>query len=296
MAKKIQRLAGFVALWVWWVASHSTFAVAPCTDVVEQTDLVQQDDFFGKNAQSTLHIGIKSWVKGAKNVIASHWAMGAEIAIGPVIEWHPINGIGLQTGLLYSYNYFFTVDASIDAKKLLDRSLLSFGGRFIEKTNALSAKNDGYIVHANLAIIDFHAISLPLFFRLYPEKSRKFVCYGGPRLILVFPGLEKKQYCPIHVNTASVKHILYNVLYKGKEVADRSGITQEDIEALAKKGLVDIYHSIFKINPDSAQTKSLNRFWNWSLAWDFGFEFRGNSGIVIGMNGLGIVLGYDCVK
>lgn len=290
MVKKIRRFAIFITLCVSWLAYGSTFAATPCTDVVEQ------NNFFGKKKQSTLHIGIKSWAQGTKKVIANHWAIGGQIAIGPVIEWQPFNGIGFQTGLLYSYNCFFTVDASIDSKKLLDRSFFSFGRRFIDKINVLSAQNEGYIVHTNLATIEFHAINLPLLLRLYPEKSRRLVCYAGPCLILVFPGLVRKQYCPVHINTASVKNILYDVLKQGKDIADQSGITPQDINNLVNYGLLEIYHSIFKINHNSPQTKSINTFWNWSLDWDFGFEFKGSSGIVIGMNGLGLVLGYDFLK
>lgn len=286
------KFALLVGLCTWFIGHHPTFAIAPCTD------LVQQNGFFGKNAQSILHIGIKSWAKGTKKIIEKHWAIGSEMAIGPVVEWHPFNGTGFQTGLFYSYNCFFTVDFSVDRKRLLDTSLFSFGRRIIHAVNSLSAKDKGYIMHAGLDRIAFHAISLPLFFRLYPEKSRKLVCYGGPRFILVCSGLQKKQYYSVHIDTSIIKNIFYDTLIKrGNDIVNQRDVTVRDIQDIAKQGLLDIYHSIFRIKPDRAETQPFsNKLCIWDLGWDFGFEFRGDSGVVIGMNGLGLVLAYDFVK
>lgn len=286
--KRIQTFAWLVGLWIGWVGHYPTFAVEPCTD------LVQQNDFFGKNAQSVLHIGIKSWAKGTKKIIEKHWAIGSEIAIGPVVEWHPFNGIGFQTGLFYNYNCLFTVDFSVDRKRLLDTSLFSFGYRVIDVINSLSAKDEGYIVHAGLGSIAFHAMSLPLFFRLYPEKSRKLICYGGLRFILIFPDLQKKQYCSVHIDTSIIKNTFYGALKRGSDIANQRNVTVQDIQDIARQGLSNMYHSIFRIKPDRAETQPLsNKLCIWDLGWDFGFEFRGDSGIVIGINGLGLVLGYD---
>ncbi|WP_419241396.1 hypothetical protein [Cardinium endosymbiont of Nabis limbatus] len=291
MIKKIQTFSLFVGLSLWLVGHHPAFAESSCTD------LVPQNNFFSKNEHSILNFGIKGWAKGTKKTIQKHWAIGGEMAVGPVIEWHPLNGIGIQTGLLYSYNAFYTVDFSIDRKRLLDTGLLAFWSRLGKEINALSAKNEGYVVHAALVNIQFHAITIPLFFRFYPEKSRKWVCYGGPRLILIFFDLKRKQYCPVCINTSIIKGILYNLLTLGKCIADQRSITGRDIQDLTKRGLYEICCSTFKINSDSDQNSLPNhKVWHWDFGWDFGIEFRGSSGIVIGMNGLGLVLGYDFVR
>ncbi|MEF2228928.1 MAG: hypothetical protein V3581_02730 [Candidatus Cardinium sp.] len=288
MVKKREAVAFLFGLWIGLVSHHPAVALESCTD------LVQQDGFFDKKTKSILHIGIKSWVKGTKKIIEKHWTIGGEVAIGPVVEWHPLHGVGLQTGLCYSYSCFFTIEFSVDRKKLLDTSLFSFGPRVINEINALSTKDEGYITHAGLDHIQFHAISFPLFLRLYPEKSRKLVCYVGPRFLLILPGLAKKQYCPVHVDTAVLKGILYDVLKQGKYISDQRSVTIQDIQNIAEQGLLEMYHSIFGIRPDRSFNQSIACYWDWS--WDFGFEFRGSSGFIIGINGLGFVLGYDFVK
>ncbi|WP_342265463.1 hypothetical protein [Cardinium endosymbiont of Philonthus spinipes] len=291
MVKKIERFTLLVGLWIGWVGHHAVLAIEP------STDLAAQNNFFGKNGRSSFHIGIKGWVKGTKKVIEQHWALGGELAIGPLVEWHPLNGIALQTGLLYSYNYFFTIDFSVDRKKLLDAGLYSFGHRLIAAINGLSAKKEGYIAHTGLDSIAFHAISLPLFIRFYPEKSRKLVCYGGPRFLLLCAGIDRRKHCPIHIDTSIIKNIFYDALKNGKAIADERGITVQDIQNIAQGGVFDIYHSIFNIKPDRVQNELLpNQVYIWDLIWDFGVEFRGSSGLMIGVNGLGIVLGYDFIN
>lgn len=291
MAKKIQTFGWLIGWWIWLVSYYPALATTPCVD------LIQQDDFWGKNKQSILHIDIKSWAQYTKKVIKQHWAIGSEVAIGPVLEWRPLNGIGLQTGLCYSYNCFFTINFSVDREELLDPSPFKFGYRFMDKIHALSAKHEGYTAHAALGNIQFHAISLPLFFRFYPEKSRKLVCYGGPRLIWILPSLRKKQYCPVYIDTSSIKNILYDGLITGKDIANQRSLTFQDIKNITEQGLLKIYHSIFKVHPDSAQPQILsNRLFNWDWVLDFGLEFRGASGFIVGINGLGLVLGYGFVK
>lgn len=119
MAKKLQTFALHVGLWVWLVSYSPVFALEPCTDSLKE------NNFFQKNQQHILDIGAKSWIRGSKKNIEKQWAIGTEVAIGPSIEWHPLNGIGFQTGLFYSYNSFFTVNFSVDHKGVFDPSLLS---------------------------------------------------------------------------------------------------------------------------------------------------------------------------
>ncbi|MGI2257297.1 hypothetical protein ACRRVD_01865 [Candidatus Cardinium hertigii] len=288
-AKKVQACGWFIAWWIGVVSHHLTFAA---------THLVQKNNFFDKNQSSILRIGIVAWAKCTKRVIQKHWTIGREIAIGPVVEWHPLNGIALQTGLFYSHNSFYTVDFSLDHKKQSNPDIFTFSRGCIEVlSKALSNPYQGYTVHLAFDNIQFHAISIPLFLRLYPEKSRRWICYGGPRLICMLPVIKKRQYCPVHVDTFIIKDILYDSLIEYRDLANEGYLTFDFIREIAQKGLSKLHSSIFKINPNSAAPQPIsNQQFNWDLVWNFGIEFRGRSGLVIGINGLGFILGYHFVK
>ncbi|MGI2298650.1 hypothetical protein ACRRVB_02535 [Candidatus Cardinium hertigii] len=291
-AKKVEIFGLFIAWWIGFLSHHLTFATT------SHANLGQKNDFFDKNESSIVHIGIIGWGKYTKKNIQQHWAVGREIAIGPVVEWHPFNGIGLQIGLLYSHNSFYTVDFSLDRKKLSDPDLFSFGRRFINiLSKALSHPYQGYTMHVALGNIQFHAISIPLFLRLYPEKSRRWICYGGPRLICLLPGIEKKQYCPVHVDTSVIKDILYDSLIEYRDLANEGELMFDAIPGIAQHGLSKLRSAILKIDPNNTRPQLLsNQQFHWDLVWNFGLEFRGRSGLVIGINGLGLVLGYDFIK
>ncbi len=301
MVTKIQISVMLVALCTFFVTHHSASPIMPSTTPVEQS--VQKNDFFGKQAEFFLPFGIKAWAKVDKKVIQNRWALGGEIAIGPVMEWHPLNGIGIQIGLLYSYNAFFTVCFSLDRKRFLDTSLSSFGTRVLNAINALSAKGEGYIAHGGLEHIAFHAINIPLFFELYPEKSLRLVCYGGPRFLLTLSNLAIKEFCPVYIDTSNIKKILFEALDRAKNLDPDSSTTLDDITNIAEDGLLQIYRCIFNLNvhphyhPYPGQNQLLHKKQRyWDIVWDFGLEFRAKSGFVIGMNGLGVVLGYRYVR
>ncbi|MGI2299266.1 hypothetical protein ACRRVC_01070 [Candidatus Cardinium hertigii] len=291
-AKKVQTFGRLIGWWIGLVSHYLTFATTPGQNII------QNNDFLDKTQSSILHIGIIAWAKCTKKVIQKHWAVGREIAVGPVVEWHPLNGIGLQIGLLYSHNSFYTVDFSLDRQKVLDPDLFSFGRRVINiLSKALSHPYQGYTVHLAFANIQFHAISIPLFLRLYPEKSRRWICYGGPRLICLLPVIEKTQYCPVHVDTSIIKDILYDSLIEYRDLANEEALTFDAIPGIAQNGLSKLRSAILKIDPNSARPQSFsNEQLHWDLVWNFGLEFRGRSGLVIGINGLGFVLGYEFVK
>ncbi|MGI2261781.1 hypothetical protein ACRRVA_00420 [Candidatus Cardinium hertigii] len=290
-AKKVQTFGRLVAWWIGWVSHHLTFATTP------HGNLGQKNDFLDKNQSSIFHIGIVTWAKCTKKVIQAHWAVGSEIGLGPVVEWNPLNGIGLQTGLFYSYNSFYTVNFLLDRKQECNPDIFAFGHRCIKVLSAaLSHPYQGYTLHIACGNIEFHAISIPLFLRLYPEKSRRWICYGGPRLICMLPIIKKAEYCPIHVDTSQIKDILYNRLEQCPGLGEEDNLLYS-IEEIIQDVLSQLHSSILTIHPNNAGPQPIrNQQVNWDLVWDFGIEFRGKSGLILGINGLGVVLGYEFLK
>jgi len=290
-AKKVQAFYRLVAWWIGFISHGVTFATTP------HANLVQKNDFLDKSHASIFHIDIVTWVKYTKKVIEKHWALGTEMAIGSVVEWKPLNRVGLQTGLFYSYNSFYTVDFSLDRKNELNPDVFAFWRGCIKTLSAaLSRPYQGYTVHVALGNIQFHAISIPLFLRLYLEKSHRWVCYGGPRLICMLPVIKKTEHCPVHIDTSQIKDICYNNAVKYYDLAGEGNLFYF-IETIAKSLFSDLLSSILRIHPNNAHSKPINdKQFNWDLVWDFGIEFRGKSGLIVGINGLGIVLGYEFLK
>ncbi|ROT47329.1 hypothetical protein [Candidatus Cardinium hertigii] len=260
--KKIQKIAACVMLLASLLSHEPNFAI-------EEPNLSpdEENSFFAKNKECPWYFGLKGWGKLKQQAIENDWGVGIESGIGPFVEWHPLNGMGIQTGLLYSYHYLLPV-----VQVMLDKERLLGTGLWPIKDNAAdmlkSFKWDENVLTSDVHKVTFHAISVPLYLRLYPEKTRQLALYGGPRLVVAW-GAEK---CKIwHMNTSNLK-------YK-----------------LQQRGLLDknLLSDLFAHTPGGpSQTVDLNMIWN----WDLGFEFNGKNGFILGINGWGLVLGYDCSR
>lgn len=111
--------------------------------------------------------------------------------------------------------------------------------------------------------VKFHAISIPLSIRFYPGSDRQFVLHIGPRLIIPF---KAKQ--------------LY---YDNFRISD----SESDL-----KGKLDKIFEALKSDEQTANDLKIGIHYT----WDFGFAYNTKSGFIIGMNGLGLMLGFDGTK
>ncbi|WP_339044491.1 hypothetical protein [Cardinium endosymbiont of Tipula unca] len=226
----------------------------------------EQHRFFEKNEAMSLHFGLKIWAKATKKMIKQSWASGLEVSIGPFLDWRPLNGIGLQTGIFYSCNYLYMIGVSVNGKMVSDTGMVSFfSNAFNQISNLDLTNNDRFGV--TLDRVHLHTLSFPLHLRLYPEKTRQLVLYGGPRLIVALHATEKE---PLFALSADANKIWYHTV---------------------KQGILGGVKELFSRDITDASSLSGKLF---SCAWDVGFEYNGNAGFIIGINGLGIVLGYDC--
>ncbi|MGI2261780.1 hypothetical protein ACRRVA_00415 [Candidatus Cardinium hertigii] len=106
--------------------------------------------------------------------------------------------------------------------------------------------------------IKFHAISIPLSIRFYPGSDRQFVLHIGPRIMI--PLSKAKQ----------VEHGYISIGNMSKEMWQ--------------------LHS--EVNFESSNDLNIGPH----LTWDWGFDYNTKSGFTIGMNGLGLMLGFDGTK
>ncbi|MGI2298651.1 hypothetical protein ACRRVB_02540 [Candidatus Cardinium hertigii] len=244
MKKTIQKIVKLVALSAYLVSYGPTFAATP------QANEREQGGFFDVNEAFPLHFGAKLWNKSPIKEIQHRLALGHELAIGPFLEWKPLNGIGLQAGLMYVYNHLGTIGMS--GGNLVD----GWSGKTTPRKNAPPSTN------IDCDIVKFHAISIPLSIRFYPGSDRQFVLHIGPRLMIPFKG--KQTY------------------YDSFPIPD----TKSDLKARFEK--------IFeKFNSEQISNDVTI---GWHLTWDWGFAYNTKSGFIIGMNGLGLMLGFDGSK
>lgn len=82
-----------------------------------------------------------------------------------------------------------------------------------------------------------------------------------------------------------------------RQVASQHPITLQDAKHVTNHGLSHLYNSVFEVDPRVAQIQpTSNKLFHFDCDLNFGIEFRGSSGILIGSNGFGIVLGYHYLK
>lgn len=282
MLKKVKIFVTLLSLVISLAIHHQTFAV----------DSEESNNFLDKNQKSLFNVGIKSWFRFNKRIIQTQWVAGPEIAIGTVVEWHPLNGIGIGSGLIYSYNVLPTISFSIDNKLVAKEGIIAFGREVYDQCKKLSLIDKGFIINATLHNTTFHAVSLPLHLRLYPDHTRSLIVYAGVRLMLVLPTIHHKDFFPVSVDTGILKEILADV---GQQVKDKgSDITNDEMTSITKEGFSRALDSIFatEANPGKKLFTNPDLIYL-DLVYDFGVEFRWKSGLVIGTNGLGLVLGYD---
>lgn len=226
----------------------------------------EQQGFFEKNKAISLHFGVKTWAKATKKTIEQSWASGLEISIGSFLAWKPLNGVEIQTGLFYSWNYLYMIGISVNGRMVSDTGMCSFfSNAFNQIGNLYPVNNDRFGVALDRLYL--HTISFPLHLRLYPEKTRQLVLYGGPRLVVALHATEKESLFALSLDA---NKIWYHTVKKG---------ILEGVKKLLSRDAADTLSQSNEI---------------FSCAWDFGFEYNGNAGFIIGINGLGIVLGYDC--
>lgn len=256
----IPKKIAFVLLWTLLLHVVPVFA----KDVLLHEQ--EQQGFFKKNEAVSLHFGVKTWAKATKKTIEQSWASGLEILIGPFIAWRPLNGVEIQTGLFYSCNYLYMIGISVNGRMVPDTGMCSFFSNAFNQISDLDPVNNDRFGIA-LDKLYLHTISFPLHLRLYPEKTRQLVLYGGPRLVVALHATEKD---PLFALSVDANKIWYHTV---------------------KKGILAGVKKLFSRDVSDTLIKSNEVF---SCAWDFGFEYNGNPGFIIGINGLGIVLGYDC--
>ncbi|CDG49903.1 outer membrane beta-barrel protein [Cardinium endosymbiont of Bemisia tabaci] len=246
MKKTIQKITKLVALSAYLVAYGPAFA-AP------QANETEQGGFFDVSEALPWHIGVKLWSKGPIKKIKNRFCLGHEFVIGPFVEWKPLNGIGIQTGVMYSYNRLGTLGADIWGGNLVD----GWSG----KATPIKDASNGSVIDVDA--IKFQAISIPLSIRFYPGSDRQFVLHIGPRLMIPF----------------KAKQTYYD------------NIRFSDSESDIKNKLKKILESLDSDNQTPNELKIGTH-----LTWDWGFSYNTKSGFIIGMNGIGLMLGFDGTK
>lgn len=171
-----------------------------------------------------------------------------------------MSGIGIQIGLMYSYNNLATAG-------------LNWQGEVVSGWSGNLKPKESNVPNSNLELIDvdyvkFHAISIPLSIRWYPGCERQFVLHGGPRLAI--PLSKAKQVC-------------------------------YDSESFDTNGWHDTLKCFHRLSEHFFNTESGKKVGNDleiknHFTWDFGFAYKTKFGFIIGMNGIGLELGYDCAK
>ena len=222
---------------------------------------------FSVNQKLPIHFGVKSW---GRLQLGSFPQIGWECAIGPFVEWRFLNGLGIQTGLFYNFQELLLLDLSINDKPATI-------GKFVktlqtqEKVNLLknNLAND-YSAKPGLMVL--HNISIPLLLRFYPEKSRQLVLYVGPRFTKTVTGKKRIQLMKME-------------------------LTKNSKYDLATKGLKQFFFNNFAfIRSVAGKDAELDAMYKSLIYWDFGFEFHGKNGFIMGINQVGLVFGYDATK
>ncbi len=243
--------------------------------------------FFAVNQKFPMHFGVKSWGRvqlGISNLMKTGVPdLGWEFAIGPFFEWQFLNGLGIQTGLLYNCQELFFMSFLVSEKKIGKQASVKEEKTFkqvIESIKQEAKDPEWKMLRANLksayeakaGLMFLHNISIPFLFRFYPEKSRQFVLYIGPRFEITLSAKRKIQFLDINVQP-------------------------DDKYDLIAKGFGAVFSKLFT-GPRNLSDKSAQVSQSWFkqkklFHWDFGFEFNGKSGFIMGINQIGIVLGYD---
>ncbi|WP_419241397.1 hypothetical protein [Cardinium endosymbiont of Nabis limbatus] len=154
MKKTIQKITEIIALSASLVGHVSAF------DAEHQAD----------DKKCPWHIGIKAWIGHEKDLPVRRFS-DLQPAIGPFVEWKPFDGVGIQTGLIYSYN---------SLRKLCDWREVVSGCSGAPKPNEKNSSK----MHVGLNRVEFHAISIPLSIWFYPGSDRQFALHGGLRLVI----------------------------------------------------------------------------------------------------------------
>ncbi|MGI2257296.1 hypothetical protein ACRRVD_01860 [Candidatus Cardinium hertigii] len=243
MKNTIQKITKLVALSAYLVAYPPAFAATP------QTDQEHKGAFRDINEGTHWHIGVKLWEKLPLKEIKNRFSNGFETVIGPFVEWKPLHGIGVQTGLMYSYNSLVTAGVNL----IKTKSINGWSG------SSSPIEGDVESKQVDCDSIKFHAISIPLSIRFYPGSDRQFVLHIGPRIMIP--------------------------LSKAKQVEHRYISIGNDIT----KEMMELHSGV---NFESANDLKIGIHWT----WDCGFAYNTKSGFIIGMNGLGVMLGFDGTK
>ncbi|AWN82284.1 hypothetical protein [Candidatus Cardinium hertigii] len=265
MRKKIRILGMALAS---FVNCGDIFAMQEAT-----TETTEASDFFAKNKKFPFHFDIKTSLSVGFDTIGDYWAGNGKAAIGPMVEWHPLNGIGVQTGLWYSYNLSPGIRIDKCGESLAKKGFLDFiknGFKSISDMDWTDDSDDSMAMR--LGGGSFHAVHIPIFLRVYLGKKRQFALYvGGDYRIALFG--EKDFFA---------KDVPYLYLNSKKM---RNHILQ--------KGVPSLKEAIFMQN-DKKDQLQLSKLAKWH--WDFGFEFRNKSGLIVGTKWFGLTLGYDFSK
>ena len=242
-------------------------------------DTGQQNSFFSKNNSLPLHWGIKSFAQVTYGRMKEYNSVGMEAAVGPFLEWHFLNGIGIQTGILASFNRTLALGSELNGQKL---SMHILDIPEIIETFKTAAQSDN--VQKNQFKIDaianqfsYWTLSIPLTLRIYLGQTKRWVFYGGTRFVFSPFWKEKKTF--------------FNIALDGSKFAEHTAkrfIDSRDLGQSLQAGIDSIIGS-------SSSISRKEDIYNW--LWDYGIEFNAHSGFVIGIkNGLGIVVGYDFMK
>ncbi|WP_342265464.1 hypothetical protein [Cardinium endosymbiont of Philonthus spinipes] len=245
MKKTIQKITGLIALSVGLASQVPVFAAA---DQVGQKQSGIHEDF-------PWRIGVKLWHKHPIKTVMDRLSGGLEFALGPFIEWKPFDSLGIQTGVLYSYNDLATAGFNWQM-----RVVSGWSGK--PKKSIKNASNT-----IDIDRVKFDAISIPLSIRFYPGSGQQLALYIGTRLLI--PVLKAKQIC--------YGFISCNNGHKAKLF---EWINQE-MEFFKDKSSKQLAHDL--------EIKS-------HVTWDLGFDYSTKFGLIVGMNGFGLMLGYDCTR
>ncbi|TSJ81056.1 hypothetical protein [Cardinium endosymbiont of Dermatophagoides farinae] len=93
MRKTIQKITGIIAL---------------SASLVNYTPAFASEEAPADDKACDWHIGVKAHSKSAIKTVTERFSMGLDFAIGPFVEWKPLDQIGIQTGLMYVYNDLLT--------------------------------------------------------------------------------------------------------------------------------------------------------------------------------------------
>jgi hypothetical protein len=106
-----------------------------------------------------------------------------------------LKGIGVQSGLLYNYNYLLVLSIDISRYKIEGTGLFYFLYDAYEQIISLDFVGDKKnIFNAHLDGVTFCALSFPLSYQFYQERTRQLVMYGGPHFRLALSN-QKIQTC-----------------------------------------------------------------------------------------------------